>query len=339
MAVIAGLDIGGAHVKAARVDNGRLTAVTQVPCAMWQGFDLLGAGLSSVSEVTADADVIAITMTAELTEIFESREAGALKLIRHLDDAFAGRAQFYMGLEGFGTAKQAAAKPLAVGSANFLATAHVVARREPQSLLLDIGSTTTDIIPCARPQGLTDAERLQTGELVYTGFTRTPVPSVTTKAPLLGSWQTLARDTFASMADVRRILGDLPEGVDQHETADGRSKSQEDSLRRFARGFGRDGEMRHLKDWQAAAAYVCEAQERSITDGAMQVLSRPGLQVTSVVAAGIGWPIAPRIAHRLRLPTIRTFATLIGAPAHLHDWATHCAPAVAVALALETSGG
>lgn len=337
MNIVAGLDIGGAHCKAARLEEGRLAAVRQVACPLWQGLNLLGGGLGDVADLTQGADTIAITMTAELTEIFESRETGALKLIRHLDDAFAGKARFFMGLKGFADAHVASQDPLAVGSANFLATAMLVSRLKPHALLIDMGSTTTDIIACDRPQGLTDAERLQTGELVYTGYTRTPVPSVTTRAPLLGSWQTLARDAFATMADVRRILGTLPEGVDLHETTDGRSKSQEDSLRRFARGFGRDGEMRHLKGWQAAAAYVDEVQRRSIYDGAIQVLSRPGLQAGHAIAAGIGWPVIASVAARLGLSETTSFGALIGANSLLQEPATHCAPAVAVGLLLSRS--
>lgn len=332
MNVVAGLDIGGAHCKVARLEAGRLAGVRQVACPLWQGLDLLGGGLLDIADLTRDADVIAITMTAELTEIFESREQGALKLIRHLDDAFSGKARFFMGLKGFAGAHAASQDPLAVGSANFLATARLVASLKPQALLIDMGSTTTDIILCDRPQGLTDAERLQTGELVYTGYTRTPVPSVTTRAPLLGSWQTLARDAFATMADVRRLLGTLPEDVDLHETTDGRSKSQEDSLRRFARGFGRDGEMRHLKGWQTAADYVDEVQRRSIYDGAIQVLSRPGVQASTGVAAGIGWPIIAPIAARLGISQTTAFGTLIGAAGDLETAATYCAPAVAVAM-------
>ncbi len=209
----------------------------------------------------------------------------------------------------------------------------------PRALLIDIGSTTTDIIPCDRPQGLTDAERLQTGELVYTGYTRTPVPSVTTRAPLLGTWQSLARDNFATMADVRRLLGRLSDDDDQHDTADGRSKSVEDSLRRFARGFGRDGEMRHLKGWKVAAAYIEEEQGRSIYDGAIQVLSRPGLLIDTVVSAGIGWPMAAAISQSLGYTAPHTFGQLIGAPPHLQAAATRYAPAVAVALAYQPPTG
>src|SRR5262249_21979687 len=159
----------------------------------------------------------------------------------------------------------------------------LVSRLRPQSLLIDTGSTTTDIITCDRPLGLTDAERLQTGELVYTGLTRTPVSSVATRAPLAGQWQGLARDTFATMADVRRILGTLPDDVDQHPTTDGRGKTQKESLDRFARGFGRDADARHLPTWQVSAAYVEECQLRSIHDGALQVLSRPATSIQTVV--------------------------------------------------------
>ena len=166
---------------------------------------------------------------------------------------------------------------------------------------------------------------------VYTGLTRTPVASIANRAPLAGQWQSLARDGFATMADVRRILGDLPDDVDQHPTADGRGKSQEQSLIRFARGFGRDAEMRHLREWQVSANYVSERQLRSIHDGALQVLSRPGEGINSMVLAGIGASHAEQIAIRLRLPAV-AFGSLIDAADDQRLWATRCAPAVAVAL-------
>ncbi len=52
--------------------------------------------------------------------------------------------------------------------------------------------------------------------------------------------QRLAAGHFANMADVRRILGELPDGVDQHDTLDGHGKTINESVTRFARCFGRD---------------------------------------------------------------------------------------------------
>jgi probable H4MPT-linked C1 transfer pathway protein len=298
---------------------------------LWQGLEHLDAALQSAEPIVGDAAVHAITMTAELTEIFASREEGVMALLERLRQRITGELRIFAGLKGFVDAQAARGDPLSVASANFLATARAVAERQPHALLIDMGSTTTDIVACDRPQGLTDAERLQTGELVYTGLTRTPVASVTTHALLGGQWQGLARDTFATMADVRRILEDLPEGVDVHATADGRGKSLEESLVRFARGFGRDPEMRHLPAWQVAVNYVAERQLRTIHDGALQVMSRPGLTVEAVVAAGIGAPVVERIAPRLNLP-VSDFGSLIGARNDDRLWATRCAPAVSVAL-------
>lgn len=332
MTVIVGLDVGGAHLEVARLEDGRLNGVRQIACALWEGTDRLDAALDEAMEIAGAATVYAVTMTAELTEIFESREAGVGAIVRRLGERLKGDIRVFMGLKGLATPEAALADPLSVASANFLASALVIAGRQPRSLLIDMGSTTTDIIACDRPQGLTDAERLQTGELVYTGLTRTPVASVATRAPFAGVWQGLARDAFATMADVRRIAGELADGVDVHATTDGRGKSQEESLKRFARGFGRDGDIRHLATWRASAQYVIERQLRSIHDGAMQVLSRPGADIAGVVTAGIGAPVAGTIASRLGLPAI-DFGALIDAPPELRLWATACAPAVAVALA------
>lgn len=277
-----GLDVGGAHLKVARIEGPRLVSVRQIACPLWQSLDRLDAALREAEPLIAGADAFAITMTAELTEIFESREAGVLALVQRLRERLPAELRIYMGLKGFASPETAAGDPLSVASANFLATASLVSRLRSGALLIDMGSTTTDIVACDRPLGLTDAERMQTGELVYTGLTRTPVPSVATRAPLAGQWQGLARDAFATMADVYRILGTLPDDVDQHTTADGRGKTQKESLERFARGFGRDADMRHLRTWQVSAAYVEERQFRSICDGALQVLSRPGTSVENL---------------------------------------------------------
>jgi (4-(4-[2-(gamma-L-glutamylamino)ethyl]phenoxymethyl)furan-2-yl)methanamine synthase len=331
MSITVGYDVGGAHLKVARIEAGRVTAVAQVACPLWLGLDKLDAALSQASVITKGADRHAVTMTGELCELFATRREGVIALAHHLTLRLGHEVKFYRGLQGFCDANAVAAQTDSVASANFLATAQLVAKLRPKSLLIDMGSTTTDIIACDRPQGLSDGERLQTGELVYTGFTRTPVPSITTRGVLAGQWQGLARDTFATMADVRRVLGELLDDVDLHDTADGRGKSVEESLARLARGFGRDAEMRHLTTWQASAVHIRDEQLRSIVEGAIQVLSRPGLELTSVVAAGIGAPVAEIIAQRLGLPCM-TFGEVINAELKSRLWATRCAPAVSVAM-------
>jgi (4-(4-[2-(gamma-L-glutamylamino)ethyl]phenoxymethyl)furan-2-yl)methanamine synthase len=331
MSITVGYDVGGAHLKVARIEDGRVTAVVQVACPLWLGLDKLDAALSQVASLTQGAARHAVTMTGELCELFATRHEGVIALTSHLAQRLGHQVKFYRGLQGFCDADAVASQTDSVASANFLATAQLVAKLRSKALLIDMGSTTTDIIACDRPQGLSDGERLQTGELVYTGYTRTPVPSITTRGVLAGQWQGLARDTFATMADVRRVLGELPDDVDLHDTADGRGKSVEESLARLAKGFGRDAEMRHLTTWQVSAAHIRDEQLRSIYDGAIQVLSRPGLEVTSVVAAGIGAPVAEVVAQRFGLPFV-TFGELIHTEPKSRMWATRCAPAVSVAM-------
>lgn len=343
MTTIAGFDVGGAHLKIARVENGRPVAATQFVCPLWQGLEQLDAALAEARTLTDGADIFAITMTGELSDLFETRQAGVATLVDRMQRATSGRARYWMGRKGFGRAAEAKANHVHVGSTNFLATALAIAAHRPDALLIDLGSTTTDIIPIVGgapvPQGLTDAERQTTGELVYTGYTRTSVMGVAQSAPLMGRWVTLAREHLATMADVRRILGSLPEGVDLHATADGKGKSLAESLARFARLFGRDSSDAGLPYWQAAARYIEEQQRRSILDGVHLVLSRAapaaglagGNGDAPIVAAGTGAAAIQAVARTLGRPCL-DFGALIGADESCRLAVTHLAPAVAVAL-------
>lgn len=330
----AGYDVGGAHLKVALVQDGRVTVARQIACPLWLGLDRLDIALRAAADLTDQADRHVVTMTGELTEIFPSRQAGVGALVEHLRKFIGDKTLFYSGVLGFGTAEQALEQPDQVASANFLATAQLVARRRAKSMLIDMGSTTTDIIVCDSPQGFTDAERLRTGELVYTGLTRTLVPTITSRAPYDGIWQGLARDGFATMADVRRVLGELPEDVDVHATVDGRGTSLEKSLTRLARGFGRDSDIADIDAWKVSAAHIRDVQLHSIEECARQVLAQTGIEVNAVVTAGIGSYEAVKIAQRLDLSAIE-LSDLVDAEASCRSWVTRCAPAVAVALLCE----
>lgn len=339
MTITAGLDVGGAHLKVALVEDGRTIAATQFFCPLWQGMDKLDAALIEAALLLSRATRHAITMTGELSDQFPDRKTGVITLVARMVRAFGPDVKFWMGPRGFGSAAEAMKNANEVGSTNFLATAELVARHHAKALLIDFGSTTADIIPIIggkpTPRGLTDAERQTTGELVYTGYTRTAVMGVTNRAPFQGQWVSLAREYLATMADVRRILNVLPDGVDLHATADGRGQSVPESLTRFARMLGRDARDASQSDWQSAASFVREEQLRSIMDGVLQVVSSDTLQSDApFIAAGIGASEIDEIARRLDREC-RPFAQLANATDACRLTATHFAPAVAVALLLE----
>lgn len=343
MTMIAGLDVGGAHLKVALIEDGRVVAVRQIACPLWQGFDRLETALAAATPLTSAAAHHAVTMTGELSDLFTDRAAGVEALVDRLTDAFGPGTRFWMGRPGFGSAEEACRNPVDVGSTNFLATATLVGRFRSAALLVDMGSTTVDIVPVkagrAAPRGFTDAERLASGELVYTGLTRTSIMAIAAEAPFKGQWQRLVREHYATAADLRRVLGTLPDGVDQHATADGRATSLAESVARLARVFGRDAADGALEDWQAAARAIEERQVGSILEGALQVLtSAPLVQEAPVIAAGIGADVVAGLARRLGRACV-PFGDLVAATHECRSWTTRCAPAVAVSMLLEVDCG
>jgi probable H4MPT-linked C1 transfer pathway protein len=336
MAVTAGYDVGGAHLKVALAEAGRTIAVKQIPCPLWQGLDRLDAAFAEAAPLTARAERFAATMTGEMCELFPDPRIGVQTLVDRLTTFLGPETRIWMGTRGFGTAQQAHDDPDFVASTNFLATATLVAKRLGYGLLIDMGSTTTDIIPVSAnrpcPRGLTDGARLATGELVYTGLTRSDVATIARYTTFKGRTQRLAAGNFASMADVRRILGELPHDTDNHDTADHRGKSFDESVARFARSLGHDSAETTLDDWRVAARDIADQQMRVIYDACSQVLAATPLpHAATVIAAGIGAPLIDTLAGNLTRPCC-SFGSLADTTDDCRLWATRCAPAVAVAL-------
>lgn len=342
MIVSVGLDVGGAHLKAARVQDGRVHGVEMIGCPLWKGLDQLHTALAQIQEMCVPATAIGVTMTGELSDVFADRPTGVATLVDALTSDLPSTPWFWMGPLGFAGGDAAKQRPTDTGSTNFLAAAAFAASQVNDGVLIDFGSTTTDIIALTdgKPnvEGLTDSDRLASGELVYTGMTRTPVMGVATRAPFKGRWQSLAREVLATMGDVRRILSELPKGLDLHATADGRSQSLEDSIARFARMFGLDAQDGSLEDWRSSAAYIREEQVRSIQDELLRVLSRHRLPLAApIIAAGIGSDTARILAQRVGRPML-DFGRIAHANKRVIRAATRSAPAVAIAHLVSAHG-
>ena len=212
----------------------------------------------------------------------------------------------------------------------------MIARRRKTALLIDFGSTTTDIVPIAdgkvAARGYTDSQRLATGELVYTGLVRGFVMAAADRAPLGGVWTPLINENFATMADVHRILGTLPADVDLMATADGREKTIAASRARLARMVGGDQSDASEISWALLAKWFAEAQVRTIADAVMVVMSAcTAISDAPIVAAGIGFAIIAEIARRLGFACVRFDEFLEIAP-EARVAVSHCAPAAALAV-------
>ncbi|GAN50592.1 hydantoinase/oxoprolinase family protein [Methylobacterium radiotolerans] len=332
-----GWDLGGVHVKVALVEDGRVAAAAQVPCPLWQGLPALDRALEAAPDWARGAALHAVTMTGELTDCFADRRAGVAALAGWAGSHLAGTVRIYAGRSGFVAPEAAASRAADVASANWHATAALAGRHVPDALLIDIGSTTADLIPVVggRPAatGYSDAERLETGELVYTGAVRTPVIALSDHAPFAGRRTRLMTETFAHMADVYRILGLLPEGADQQPSGDRKGKTVAESETRLARIVGRDRAEAPGAAWTALAAHFAEAQLRLLHDAAAEILSRPDLGADApLVLCGAGAFVGARLAERLGRPSTPLAALLADRIGGARDGISTCGPAVAVGL-------
>ena len=144
--------------------------------------------------------------------------------------------------------------------------------------MLDVGSTTADVIPIAAgrvaAEGRTDLDRLLAGELVYTGALRTNLAAIAPRVPVRGRWCPVASELFAISADVHLILGHLAPEAYTCPTPDGRAASVECARERVARLVCADVEQLEPAEIEAIAAYLHAEQVRQIEAAARQVSTR-----------------------------------------------------------------
>jgi (4-(4-[2-(gamma-L-glutamylamino)ethyl]phenoxymethyl)furan-2-yl)methanamine synthase len=334
MSVVIGWDIGGVHLKAARAEDGRITKAAQYAAPLRAGTERLLQAFAQARTDMGRADRNVVTMTGELADTFSSRQEGVERLAMFAAQEL-GTVSIYAGPAGYVRPEHARDHVADIASANWHACAALIARQRNNALFVDLGSTTTDVIPIVdgkvAARGYTDSERLAAGELVYTGLVRGFVMATASRAPLRGVWTPLVNENFATMADVHRILGTLPPEVDLMATADGREKTMVASRARLARMLGADASDADDETWTMVARWFAESQLRTIADAAMLVLSSGALRSPMpIVAAGIGLFILEEIACRLGC-AYATFDEFLEVAPDLRAAVCHCAPAAALA--------
>ena len=336
-APLIGWDIGGAHVKASLLEAGTVTAIGQWATPLWKGLAHLDEALHAArARWPAFAHARhAVTMTAEMTDLFPDREAGVRALCAHLADRLGAATRFYAGEAGWLDAGAAAAQWPAVASANWLATASLVARTLPDALLIDIGSTTTDLIPVRAgrpvPCGRSDAARLASGELVYLGVVRSPLCALARRIRFRGQAYNVMNEFFATTADVFRLSGELDPAHDHYPPADEGTRDAAGSRLRLARMIGHDARDASADDWADFARRWRALMLAEIRRNLERVLRAAGLPAGApLVGAGCGAFLVDELGEALGHPWVG-FDTLAAVAPPCREWAGVCAPSVAVA--------
>ena len=178
---------------------------------------------------------------------------------------------------------------------NWHATATFISNFFPNCILVDIGSTTTDVIPIKNKEiiskGVSDYQRLKSNELVYLGVLRTPIQSVEKKKNLIN-------ENFANLSDVYRVLNKIPHAVDLLPTLDNKTKNKHDSARRIARIFGKDYKKKHFLKWKKTA-YQIEDEHLKILKSVIKKIEKKNfIKKVPVIGAGIGEFLVKKICNK-----------------------------------------
>lgn len=329
------LDIGGANIKVA---DGKGFAVSSV-FPLWQRPQQLAEMLRRLIAGAPKADHLAATMSGELADCYVTKADGVQAIVHALVTGADGRhSRIYLN-NGMLVAPQIALKhPMLAAAANWHALARFAGRYVPTGpgLLIDIGSTTCDIIPLANGHpaaaGYTDPERLVASELVYTGIERSPVCALVNSLPWRKQQCPTAHELFATTWDAYLTLGDLPEEPHCTHTADGRPATKEAARDRLARAICADREMFDDQDALAAAEAIARSQLAKVAVAIGQVLGRLPGPPAGVVVSGRGEFIARRALDRMKVA-----APIISLDAELGPAVSRSATAHALAcLARET---
>jgi (4-(4-[2-(gamma-L-glutamylamino)ethyl]phenoxymethyl)furan-2-yl)methanamine synthase len=295
---IAGFDIGGANTDVAVVEfdeYGKIIGIKTgfIYLPMWMKKDELKEALKDLLGSSEDEiDAVGVSMTAELVDAYKTKKEGVVDIAVKSVDSFSVPVGF-VGLDGIMEISGVLEDPMNVAAANWIATAPLAAKLNPNCILIDTGSTTTDIIPikngreCAK--GRSDLERLKTGELVYSGTLRTNVVALVEKVPLDGTMVRVASELFAISADVQTVLGNIAKEDYSCDTMDGAGKSIEECMRRISRIVCGDLDVLNPDEITAIADYIYSVQVKRISEALLEVSARNN--ISNVVTTGLGMEI------------------------------------------------
>jgi probable H4MPT-linked C1 transfer pathway protein len=269
-----GIDVGGANLKVVRGNSVHIHY-----CPLWEKSPIIPL-LNKY--VTSPDDPAAVVMSGELADCFESRMEGISFIVNAVKNAFHA-ARFY-GTDG----KFHDYAVPQLGAANWLASADYLRTEYPDAVLLDIGSTTADIVPLnsfESLKGLTDLLRLQKGYLIYTGMLRGNVATLLQSVTLDRVATPVSSEYFAASADVHLVLGHITPEQYSCDTPDKKEKTRTAALRRLARvvcadldEIGTDGAYGIAGQfWEKQRSLICDQVQRVLAESAARQILVGGI--------------------------------------------------------------
>jgi probable H4MPT-linked C1 transfer pathway protein len=345
---VLGLDIGGANTKASFLKTRKGTVKVRTAMEYFPVWKMEKDQLPRVLKKlrkrlvgTTPLDCVGVTMTAELSDAYLTKREGVNHILDSTTHVFNDVPIFVLSVEAeLLSVEDARKNPLKVASANWAATGWLVSQALKNCLVVDVGSTTTSIIPVIKgknaAEGKTDLEKLRNGELVYSGSLRTNVATVVDSVPLRGGKVRCSSELFAHSGDVHLLLDNINEGEYTVETCDGRGKTKREAMARLARVVCADIEMLTEQEITDMAQCVYERQLEQIVGGLKQVYDRIKLRLGQeeipVVVTGFGRDfLARKATEKAGFKEIVDLSEMLGAEAAV------VSPSIGVALMVASS--
>jgi hypothetical protein len=324
------LDMGGANIKVA---DGQGYARSHA-FALWRESALLAQQVRAAIAEAPRCDRLAVTMTGELADCFVSKEAGVQFILQAVVAGSDDRHTRVYLVDGRLVSPQVAlTAPQLAAASNWHALARFAGRFAPRgpALLIDVGSTTCDVIPLLDgkpvPQGKTDTERLLADELVYTGIERSPVCAVASSVTYRGQPCPLVHELFATMGDVYLILEQIADDPANSNTADGKPATKAAARTRLGRMVAADGQEFNHDDAVHLARDVAAAQTFRLASAIGRVAGGLPAWPTTIILSGHGEFLA-----QAALATFKAEVKTVSLTSELGSTVSRCAPAHALAV-------
>ncbi|MCW3997508.1 MAG: H4MPT-linked C1 transfer pathway protein [Candidatus Bathyarchaeota archaeon] len=333
--------MGGANTKAALIHtkNNKVTAIKILKryFPIWKKPDKLISVLLEIKQKlhTNQVDSMGLTMTAELSDAFQTKREGVNHILDSATQAFDHIPISVLNIKNkLISVQKAKANPLEVAAANWVATGWLVSQKIKNCVIIDVGSTSTSIIPIMDGKisalGYTDFEKLKVGELVYTGSLRTNIAAIVKSIPIKDDIVNVSSEFFSQSGDIHLILGSIVEEEYFSETPDYRGKKRMDAMNRLAKVVCGDLEVLEESEIYEMAKYIYSKQIEQISEGLKKVYSHVKLNKNKdvpIVVTGIGKNfLAKKAANKLGIKKIIDISQIIGNSTFV------ASPAVGVAL-------
>ncbi|MFW9771650.1 MAG: hydantoinase/oxoprolinase family protein [Promethearchaeota archaeon] len=275
---ILGLDIGGANTKAALILCDKFKIKKSI--SYMEYFPIWEKKLEDIPQMLEriikkliiqnnfkleEVDFISITITAELSDAFQTKREGIEIIIENLSKVFKKEKMLFINSDAeFVNIENAKENYLTIAGSNWASTALFLGNFVEHCILIDAGSTTIDLIPITNSKpvslGKTDIERLINHELIYSGGLRATIPSITHSVPYKNEVVRISFEKFALISDIHRILNNISEEEYINDTADNRSKSIDNCYARLARIICMDIETVTKEELKKIAYFIYQKQ-------------------------------------------------------------------------------